>query len=216
MKILKNQISAEWKHFRDWKYASDGSTVEWFNWFTGEPNNWLNSGEKCIVSNYEFSFTWHDVRCEDRSTVICQDDKNPPIAEDITVDHNGKTYTLVPYKSGDFEDVQAICQSKGLSVYEPRDNSTYYAVFQETQKAGMVINYMNMRRKWLENEKKWTPYKYLSDNTELTWKHDFKEDEPNLDYGNGEACLTTFFVPGSEDDWIALRCIRNGQIICQN
>lgn len=75
---------------------------------------------------------------------------------------------------------------------------------------------MNMRRKWLENEKKWTPYKYLSDNTELTWKHDFKEDEPNLDYGNGEACLTTFFVPGSEDDWIALRCIRNGQIICQN
>ena len=100
------------------------------------------------------------MRCEDRATVICQDDKNPPIAQDIVVDHNGKTYTLVPSKSGNFEDIKAICQSKGLSVYEPRDNSTYYTVFQETQKAGMVINYMNMQRKWLENEKKWYPVRF--------------------------------------------------------
>ena len=176
----------------------------------------MNSGEKCAIGNYEYSFLWHDVRCDTRYTVICQEDKIPPIAEDIKVEFNGKTYTLVPSKSGDFEGVKAVCESKGLSVYEPRDNATYYTVFEATQKAGMVINYMNMQRKWLQNEKKWEPFKYVSDNTELVWSHNFKENEPNLDYGNGEACLTTFFAPGSEDDWIALRCIRNGQIVCQN
>ena len=55
----------------------------------------------------------------------------------------------------------------------------------------------------------------MSDDTEVVWTN-FKEGEPNEDYGNGEACATTFFWPGMEDHWVALRCIRNGQIVCQD
>ena len=128
------------------------------------------------------------------------------------MNYNGKTYTLVPSKSGDFEGVKAICESKGLSVYEPRDNVTYYTVFEATQKAGMKIIYLNMQRKWLENEEKWEPFRYVSDNTELIWNHGWH----SWHYADDEACLTTYFSLGGGDDWISLRCNGNGQIVCQN
>ena len=56
----------------------------------------------------------------------------------------------------------------------------------------------------------------MSDGSKLEWSNfNEVENEPNIDFGF-EACAATFFWPGSEDDWIAVRCMRNGQIICQN
>ena len=74
---------------------------------------------------------------------------------DIKVNYNGKTYTLVPSQSGDFDTVKEICQSKGLTVFEPRDKETYYTIYKETEKAGMLLNFLNMKRNWLQVEQKW-------------------------------------------------------------
>ena len=77
--------------------------------------------------------------------------------QDIEVKHNGKTFTLVPSKSGDFETVKSVCQTKGLKVFEPRDNDTFHKVFKEAQKAGQVIVYLGLQRKWSHAEYKWEP-----------------------------------------------------------
>ena len=59
---------------------SDKTDVEWFNWFTGEPNNWLATDEECAIGNFEANWLWHDIRCDARATVLCQEDRTLPIA----------------------------------------------------------------------------------------------------------------------------------------
>ena len=76
---------------------------------------------------------------------------------DIEVQHNGKTYTLVPSRSGDFEGVKEECEWRDLKVFEPRDKESFYAVYNKAYEAGMTLIFMNMRRSWLASEKKWGP-----------------------------------------------------------
>ena len=63
---------------------SDNTDVEWYNWFTGEPNNWLATDEECAIGNVEANWLWHDIRCDARATVLCQADKTLPTAPGIS------------------------------------------------------------------------------------------------------------------------------------
>ena len=60
-------------------YASNGQQVVYKNWASGEPNNWKSSnnkeGEDCvqsITSPGHWNGRWNDVRCDDRSAVVCE------------------------------------------------------------------------------------------------------------------------------------------------
>ena len=66
---------------------------------------------------------------------------------DVQVEHNGKTYTLMPSKSGDFEQVINICGDLGLMVFEPRNQTEYDAVYTDAKELGMGIVYLNIQRK---------------------------------------------------------------------
>ena len=89
---------------------------------------------------------WSDVNCEYWSHVICQDTKATTPADDVTMTHNGKSYTLMPSKSGNFEEVKAICEAKEMMIFEPKSKEEYDAVFEKAMENGMDMVYMNIRR----------------------------------------------------------------------
>ena len=53
---------------RTWVY-SDGSPVSWFNWRSGEPNNYAGNGEHVI--NSSFDGRWNDVPTNVEHVFMC-------------------------------------------------------------------------------------------------------------------------------------------------
>ena len=138
---------------RDWKYAGDGNDVSWFNWQPGEPNNFMLGDEKCAIANFEwivdFEENWADAPCDHWAQVVCQDTEAVISAADVQVQHNGKTYTLMPSKSGNFEQGRF-----GIDDVEPRNQTEYDAVYTDAKELGMGIVYWNIQRKKIRNPSK--------------------------------------------------------------
>ena len=86
------------------------------------------------------------MNCEYWNHVICQDTSAVTPAADVTMTHNGKSYTLMPSKSGNFEEVKAICEAKDMMIFEPRNKEDYDAVYEKARENGMDMIYMNIQR----------------------------------------------------------------------
>ena len=64
----------------EWIWDSNNSTVEWFDWADGEPNNYDNSGEMCLsmmeIHDPFFpifrDYFWNDLSCDAAAHYICQ------------------------------------------------------------------------------------------------------------------------------------------------
>ena len=64
----------------EWLWDSNNSTVEWFDWADGEPNNYDNSGEMCLsmmeIHDPFFpifrDYFWNDLSCDAAAHYICQ------------------------------------------------------------------------------------------------------------------------------------------------
>ena len=41
------------QQFRVFKYGSDETEITWENWMPGEPNNWENGNENCVMANFK-------------------------------------------------------------------------------------------------------------------------------------------------------------------
>ena len=54
-------------------YGSDQSSVNWTNWYPGEPNNSYNN-EDCVISAGWASWKWVDTWCAKLLPVVCQND----------------------------------------------------------------------------------------------------------------------------------------------
>ena len=198
--------------FRDWKYLSDDTAVSWFNWRSDEPDNFMNLGENCAMANLQwildFEDGWSDVGCEHWNQVICQDGPDTPAA-DVVFEQDGKSYTLMPSKSGNFEEVKAICEDQGLMMFEPRNEATYDAVYAKAKEHGLDMIYMNIQRENPESK-----FKFLSDNIEIDWDY-WAPSEPNNYGGNGENCVSSHFLRANKGQWIDIMCEYVGQVICQ-
>ena len=198
---------------RDWKYVGDGNDVSWFNWQPGEPNNFMLGDEKCAIANFEwfvdFEENWADAPCDHWAQVVCQDTKAVTPAANVEVEHNGKTYTLMPSKSGNFEEVTKICGDLDLMMFEPRNQAEYDAVYAEAKALGMDMIYLNIQRENPESK-----FKFLSDNTEIDWNN-WASGEPNNHEGKGENCVTSHFWSYFKGQWVDVLCSNVGQVICQ-
>ena len=52
----------------------------------------------------------------------------------------------MPSKSGNFEEVKAICEAKDMMMFEPRNKEDYDVVYEKAKENGMDMIYMNIRR----------------------------------------------------------------------
>ncbi|XP_037048504.1 C-type lectin mannose-binding isoform-like [Bradysia coprophila] len=59
---------------RNWYWSSNGSPIKYYSWKAGEPNNFLDTNERCInlmpkVDNYQ----WNDAPCDHSYYFICEE-----------------------------------------------------------------------------------------------------------------------------------------------
>ena len=53
-------------------YASDGTSVEYTNWHSGQPDN--HNNEDCVDLIKDFGYEWNDHQCEVKNSFICERD----------------------------------------------------------------------------------------------------------------------------------------------
>ena len=61
-------------HRTPWSYWSDGSRAAYFNWATGQPNNYRGK-QHCVAMHFNEA-SYDDFNCEDLRYVACQERQN--------------------------------------------------------------------------------------------------------------------------------------------
>ena len=69
--------------------------------------------------------------------------KNLP---DIEVSHNGMKFSIKPSRSGNFTEVQRLCEDGGQILFEPRDEATWDAVYAKAREAGQTLIWLGIQQ----------------------------------------------------------------------
>ncbi|XP_067915852.1 lectin-like [Heterodontus francisci] len=52
-------------------FSTDGSSVDFSNWYLGEPNNGAGRNEDCVRTNHVLPLKWSDEKCGHENRFIC-------------------------------------------------------------------------------------------------------------------------------------------------
>ncbi|XP_067915855.1 C-type lectin lectoxin-Enh2-like isoform X2 [Heterodontus francisci] len=52
-------------------FSTDGSLVDFTNWYLGEPNNGAGRNEDCVRTNHVLPLKWSDEKCGHENRFIC-------------------------------------------------------------------------------------------------------------------------------------------------
>ena len=59
---------------------------------------------------------------------------------------DGTKYLIMKSKSGNLSEAQDICEHNGLQLFEPRNETTYRAVYKTAREAGLDQIWVNIMR----------------------------------------------------------------------
>ncbi|XP_052085772.1 perlucin-like protein [Mytilus californianus] len=61
-----------------WEWASTGDSLDYSNWFPGEPNN-SNGQEDCLLTGGVYNTFWNDSPCSNQIKYICEKKMENPV-----------------------------------------------------------------------------------------------------------------------------------------
>ena len=56
----------------NWQYISSKENVSWFNWHSGEPQNYRGVLENCVSPYFKTNSKWYDYPCSQKIGSICE------------------------------------------------------------------------------------------------------------------------------------------------
>ncbi|XP_033731873.1 perlucin-like protein [Pecten maximus] len=58
----------------DWRWMNSDQRINYTNWYPGEPNNYQNHSEDCVVVyiNNHQQYRWDDRKCTEKNNFICE------------------------------------------------------------------------------------------------------------------------------------------------